>query len=533
MALTRVFFMFDGFGVPPNTFTRTGATGTYVDEDGVLQTAAADTLRIEHLDLDDDGVREPAAALLEAGGTNLVDSDDLTAWTDSGTPVVTASVSDPAGGSGAFTVVDDDGAAEEFILRTVTFTADADKSAVFVIRENTMPGSGNQAIGIFDSTASVWRLLLTISAWVDGEPTITATNGTLLWQRYIGNGYWAVYGEATGVVAANTNQARIRPAQTAAATGSIDVYRVNAYDATVPPSSVLDASEVLGVDFLQAPIGFSPADIVAAGGATFYSKWQERGTAYLGSTARYWEIGEGDDRISLLSTSADGLVGAHAATGGSVVASNSAGAAVSIGDTVEARAVVFLDGSTWKIQLHYSVNGASEVSATAATIGASLPTAWAEQDVTINSDHGGGSVGIAAHISHKFVGGVKTMDEMRNMEPALVIQNYAIPVSPGTLRRRVIEIGDKARTFDGTMRETIRSRVSEWEAETTPLELADRNKVLDALESSTQPQTVYGSAFRKRDGTLPNVFTRPKDSVLVQSHNQHRYTVSFMAEESS
>jgi hypothetical protein len=86
---------------------------------------------------------------------------------------------------------------------------------------------------------------------------------------------------------------------------------------------------------------------------------------------------------------------------------------VSIGDVVETRVVIRLDGGNWKINLHYSVNGAAEVSLTEATIGSSLPAAWDEDAVTLNSTFAGTASGICHHLAHKFMPGVLSLAAMR------------------------------------------------------------------------------------------------------------------------
>lgn len=414
--LEEPFFYWLG-GVKPHglSFTRNDAVGTAIDEDGVLQTFGVDEYRTDHLDLDGDGIRETPSVLLEAGRTNLITSDDFDAgWGGAATATTT---DDPAGGSAAYAIEDDDGAVREQAILAVTFTGDGVKSALFVVRENTHPASGGAAVSIHDATAGAERLALTISAWTDGEPTVTATAGTLLEMVELSGGWWLIRAQTTAVTAANTNQAIITPALTTAETGILDVYRVNAYDAAIPSASVLDASVTRASEVFQVTeIPWTPQDIVAAGGATFYSRWVERGTAFLvgGGAHRYWQVGGSTDRIILHAhTSTEGRLQASFTSAGTAVDSDSTTGVVAIGDTVEARVVVFLDGSDWKIQLHWSINGGAEVSATATTIGSTLPSAWDETAIIVGNDFGGVRAGLANHIAHKFVRGVYTLDEVR------------------------------------------------------------------------------------------------------------------------
>lgn len=258
-----LLFSFDGDAFGPYTHIRTGAVGKYTDSDGVLQDAAADTLRREYLWLDGvyDLAPDTAAGLFEAARENLVTSDDISAWSVSGTPVVTGSVSDPAGGTGAFTVADNDGAAGEYVIRNVTFTGGSGltRGVVFVIRKNTEASTQPLTFGIHDASVG-WRIQLNVPVgnWVDGEPAVTASIGTYLGKRYLGNGFWAIYGQATSVNSANTNRVLIMPTNNSAETGSVDVFRVNVYDVATPSYSIVDASETRNADthvqdWLHAP----------------------------------------------------------------------------------------------------------------------------------------------------------------------------------------------------------------------------------------------------------------------------------------
>lgn len=250
------------------TFTRPGAVGGFEGYNRLLQQAAENQLRTTWKM--QNGVLRPYARLEGPAYTNLVTPDDVTAWTDVGTPVITSSVSDPAGGTAAYRIADDSGAAAEYKARTVAFTGDAIKSLVFVVREATMATSGVQILRLRDDTAVAERLVLEISAWVAGAPTVSATTGTYLGKLYVGDGYWAIYGQSTSVTAANTNVVHVLPAATSAATGSIDVYRVNAYNAEVPPFSVLSASAVKGAEAFSDSFPYTPQQLAAMGGATLY-----------------------------------------------------------------------------------------------------------------------------------------------------------------------------------------------------------------------------------------------------------------------
>lgn len=261
---SAMLFSFDGDAPGGYTFTRSGTVGPYTDVHGVLQSAAANRLRREWLWRN--GVYtvatrpDTASHILEAAFTNLVSSDDFTAWTDGGgVPVVTSGISDPAGGTAAYRIEDDNGAASEEKTRTVTFTGNGVKACVFVVREATMPAAGVQRLYLFDSTAAAYRLQLDISAWVAGVPTVAAGSaGTYIGKRYVGNGYWALYAISSSVTAANAHFLAVQPAVTAAEQGSIDIYRANAYNAAVPPLSILAASQTKALETWYATHSYRP-----------------------------------------------------------------------------------------------------------------------------------------------------------------------------------------------------------------------------------------------------------------------------------
>lgn len=213
------------------------------------------------------GLYEPALVLGRAY-TNLITSDNLAAWSQGGTPVITTGISDPLGGTGAYRVADDDGAAQEEIHRAVTFTGDGAKAMSFVVRQATMPASGNQKLQLDDNTGAATRLRVNITGWVAGKPTVVVDVGTLLGVFYMGNGYWRIDVQSTSVTAANNNVLYIYPALTVAQTGAIDVWKANAFNDAVPPPFILSASVARTADSLTFPYLAEPQEItVLAKGA--------------------------------------------------------------------------------------------------------------------------------------------------------------------------------------------------------------------------------------------------------------------------
>lgn len=402
-----LFYYRAGNPLPGLTAARSGTVGPFVDELGVLQSAASDIVRTTWID----GVPH---LLLEEARTNLVGSDNFdSGWTSTGTPVVTPGVDDPAGGTDAYTISDDDVTAIENKYYPLTFTGDGTKAVSFVVRENTMPGSGVQYLYVRDVTVGTSRGVAQISGWTNGEPTVSASAGVLLGKVYIGNGYWKIFLQASGVVAANTNRAIVEPAGTASQTGSIDVYRVNAFDSLSPSFSVLNASETRSADSFYASYPHTPRQSISG-----YIAFVEGGThaASAGGSLGLLHIGGSGagsaPRLLVYNNSGSGYAFAY---DNGVVAQNTTYSAATpdIGQRVELRFVFDYDPvtETATLLIGQSLEGGAEGTAEYATP-MDVPAALAGELIYLNSA-GSSLTGLTAIEGVKVVPGVKTMAEMR------------------------------------------------------------------------------------------------------------------------
>lgn len=350
-------------------------TATYVDEDGVVTSVANNILRQWHY-LTDNTSTFHRVTLLERAYTNLVTSDNFdSGWTSSGTPVVTTGVSDPAGGTAAYTIADDDGAASEYKYFAPTFTADAVKAVVFIVKKGTFATSGSQSLILYDNTAGTARLQLDITAWASGSaPTITATTGTHLGTRLIGNGFYAIYGKATTVTATNTNQIRIVPASTAAATGSITIYRAMAFNAAVPPASVLAASEATTADnFTVALLDSTPQE------ATYLYEGVVLDLTNQGTDRWLFNVGDGSTNAlsAYLTTGANRVQILF--NNGSATKTGYWAVTPALGDFIQIRIHQASDGA---ITAGLSINGGSEDTTLDGAIATqALPAAWNQNQV--------------------------------------------------------------------------------------------------------------------------------------------------------
>lgn len=115
----------------------------------------------------------------------------------------------------------------------------------------------------------------------------------------------------------------------------------------------------------------------------------------------------------------------------------------------------------------------------------------------------------------------------------LSVAGTSIPVAEGSVSRTVVEVGDRARTFDGTLRETIRNRVSQYSGETTPLIWADASSVFNTLNASTQPQNVSGTLLSSGGATTITMMTRATRTAPQHAGGEDRFVVSWTVEESS
>ncbi len=150
-------------------------------------------------------------------------AEDLTTWTDVSTPVTTGSQADPFGGTGAAKIQDDNAAALEYKKKTVVFTEDGAHVIGIVWKESTpAPSDGKSRFQIRDSTAGSTRARGVIT-WSTGA--ISSIVGTLIANIALGDGWYLTIIEATGIVAANTNEVHLQPTgSTVAQTGTVLFY---------------------------------------------------------------------------------------------------------------------------------------------------------------------------------------------------------------------------------------------------------------------------------------------------------------------
>lgn len=246
--------------------TRTGTTAKHLARDGVIRGVDANIPAIEWLDLDGDGLLDTPIFLTQNERINVQDEDDLNDgidWIPAGA-AITPGIDDPLGGTGAFTIADDNNAAVESLSRTISFTGDGVKAFLIALRERSHATTTQFELTGDAST----RMLISLTGYVSGRPTLVTGIGEVLGVRPWANGYWIAAMRSTAVTASQTNALRIYPAAgTASHVASLDIFRVNAFNADEPYLSILNESETRGAD--QASVPF-PAPRVAMTGLIEY-----------------------------------------------------------------------------------------------------------------------------------------------------------------------------------------------------------------------------------------------------------------------
>lgn len=538
MAITKTLFIASPTGFATGyTFTRAGVAYE-IDSDGVLQEKTTDILRIDFLDLDGDGIRETPAFSLEAASTNLfthADAFDDGDWTKNNVTVEADSGEAADGSTTADLIVPSTLANTHNVGQTLGVTDSVDHTLTIYASPGGLNFLSLQLLGNGTANAARAHFELTSSgAVVDSETvgtgTLTRTDIELLRSgvyrcTLVGQISTSTALDADFFVAETSDQM----AATWAGGGSSAGLGVRLWGAQVEDDQGFATSLMLSsaaaatrsADTLFFNFTAPPQEM------TVYVKFVERGSLGI-NNARLVAFGSaaaGDPRFFISEVGDKWSVGHDI---GATVSAATLATAASVGDAVEIRAVLNADGS---VLIGQSLNSGTEETATDATT-QTLQSAWADTRLYINS---AGTVvrGVNAFAAIKVARGTKTLAEMRSLSPFFGLLTSHIPVAQDSVDGNRQEIGDRSRTFDGTLRETIRNRVSGWSGNTIPMTLADKNEVQALLESSTQPQGSFGDMVAGSTGDFPNVFTSVTSVTPIQSGNERRYVVAFTAEASS
>lgn len=109
-----------------DTWTARSSTATYIDSNGVLQTAASGVARSAAYDYDTDGVLRPIGLLLESAATNLLlysEQFDNAAWSKSNTTITANSLAAPDGNVTADKIVENSASGSHNIYQVQAVSA--------------------------------------------------------------------------------------------------------------------------------------------------------------------------------------------------------------------------------------------------------------------------------------------------------------------------------------------------------------------------------------------------------------------------
>jgi hypothetical protein len=376
------------------TFTRTG-TASMISPTGLIS-AGANIPRIEWRD----GV---PYMLLERSGGNVVPSLDVSAWDDNGTPVVTGGQADPFGGTGAYLVEDDDGAANDFKRSTVfTFASTGGKNASIFIKEPPTPGLS--IIKLRDTTASADIWSFTVSGWTAGVPTLGSVVGSFTRIIPAADGWYEIQIRSLTATAGNDHRIEIAPAgYTASNTGQILVYWPQ-QETSDFSSSLMPAASTRGSDNWSTPIGFGPQALT---GYVDFLEGFPPSTAEQNSLAkRVLQIGSTTGGWLAVSRSSS-TARYNVSLSGSTAAQTSA--TVAYRDRVRLAWWLYDDGS---YQIANRVNSGAWTTGTRSAA-STMPTAWSANTLSLNSI-GSAGYSIGWYHSVKIAAGTYTPDEMES-----------------------------------------------------------------------------------------------------------------------
>ena len=537
MPLQKVLTAISGYALPSYTFTRS-SSGYQVDADGVLRLKSTDQLRIDYLDLDNDGERETPSIVVELASTNKFTRSIEFSHADWLKVASTANANV--------------GAAPDLSTQADLFMPTTASSRHYIYQSVSVAASTDHAMSVYCSPAGYNFLGLRVE---NGAGTVAAealfelsSSGAVADSTTQGSGTHrrshieriraGVY-RATLVASISTSTAatcRIGVSQTssqitaawagAGTSGGLGILLWGAQlEESMPAETSLIATSAAtlsrAADTLYIPFPYTPREM------TVYVKFIERKTSGI-VNGNLVTIGTATLPRFLLNDGGAGVYRTYHDNGVGSIVTSSVATGAAYGDAVEFCGILYGDGSVSSLQ---SLNAGAE-EAGIRSAGAGLAAAWNQQRLYIGSE-AGSNTGMNRFLTVKVAEGVQSMAYMRSLAPFFVIDGIAIPVADGSVREDRVEIGDRERTFDGTLRETIRGQYSVWQAETVPLTIGDRNRVAQALEKSTQPHTSYGAMTRTSTGLLPQIFTRKTGEALVQSSTDRRYSLAFTIEQSS
>ncbi len=389
-----LFMHMGGGSMDGYTLTRTTA-GTRISREEVVESILAGDRRVDWAP-DSVGVRYPHTLIEDVRVQVLINPDTPASWVDIASPVITTGQVDPWGGSVAILVDDDNGAAQEGKRGAVSFTGNAEKVAMVVMRPGTL---ASVTARIRDVTAGATRHSVVVTWAGQGEPTVVTGTGSGTIYPTIGirdasnNRWWIIRFSGTSVVAANTNEVQVFGET--GDTGTFYLAGGNASDDTFPTSWQGGSLGTREDDLLVAP--FEAPPMAMAGYFAFEERGQPNWVASNGSPLIFNLGAPQNPRLYIFKVvGADTYTAFYALSSGTQRNSTVDLGTPTLGDQIE---LWFTLLDTGVIQLRGSLNGGAEVVGNASAALA-LPVAWSDQLITLggHSTVGNGNIALRAVI---------------------------------------------------------------------------------------------------------------------------------------
>lgn len=136
---------------------------------------------------------------------------DLSTWSQQGTCAVASGIADPFGGTGAYSLTDNDGGAFEY--RYTTWTESAGGTPLVAVFAKDDNGSGDLGIAIYDQTATTMRHWVTYSFFGNAYTghLVESGSGTVYTPISVGSNWFLILLGAASCVAGNVHQLQLRP----------------------------------------------------------------------------------------------------------------------------------------------------------------------------------------------------------------------------------------------------------------------------------------------------------------------------------
>jgi hypothetical protein len=371
-----------------------------------LATAQNAVIRDNHFVLNPVTGLYERSTLIERSSTNIVPrSEDFSTGWLLVLVTRTGGQDDPTGGANATLLqASPSGSQGEADYNTLTLPSATATLSLFVKKGST-PAVNGAEIGVFDSTASLWRGSVLLK-WTGSTPTLTARNGaTNLRTERMSRGWWRIMMTANAINTGNAHRyvIQVNDDSVVDPDANLVVFGAQLEDGPFASSYIASAGSATArsADTLALPLG---APLTTPQAMMIYVRFIELGTILLSSFQRVLQIGDGTAGLRQLNLRVNpGNVYAmvHETNGGSGVNSQ-VSTTPNIGDLVELVGLVAAGGN---VQVFQYINGGA-VDAGAVSAALALPGSWSANTVVV----GGGA---AAFQKIRMAAGQQTIATMR------------------------------------------------------------------------------------------------------------------------